>query len=189
LDEPFLIEKLKQGDESAFKQIVETWQDMVFNTALGILQNEEDAEDVAQEAFIQVFESIKSFKAESKFSTWLYRVTVSKALDHLRRKKRKKRFGYMQSLFGANNETIEKPDFQHPGVMLDNKERSAVLFKAIDRLPENQKIAFTLHKLEGLSYQEIGDVMKTSVSSVESLMHRAKNNLKKLLTDHYKNED
>lgn len=189
MDEPFLIEKLKQGDESAFKQIVETWQDMVFNTALGILQNEEDAEDVAQEAFIQVFESIKSFKAESKFSTWLYRVTVSKALDHLRRKKRKKRFGYMQSLFGANNETIEKPDFQHPGVMLDNKERSAVLFKAIDRLPENQKIAFTLHKLEGLSYQEIGDVMKTSVSSVESLMHRAKNNLKKLLTDHYKNED
>ena len=90
LDEQFLIEKLKQGDESAFKKILETWQDMVFNTAIGILQNAEDAEDVAQEVFVQIFESIKGFKAESKFSTWLYRITVSKALDHLRKKKRKK---------------------------------------------------------------------------------------------------
>lgn len=184
MDEQFLIEKLKQGDESAFKKIVETWQDMVYNTAIGILQNAEDAEDVAQEVFVQVFESIGSFKAESKFSTWLYRITVSKSLDHLRKKKRKKRFAYIQSIFGANNETvIEKPDFHHPGVTLDNKERASMLFRAIARLPENQKIAFTLHKVEGLSYQQISDIMKTTVSSVESLMHRAKNNLKKLLAE------
>lgn len=190
MDEQFLIERLKQGDEAAFKEIVETWQNMVYNTALGILQNEEDAEDVAQEAFVQVYESIKSFKAQSKLSTWLYRITVSKSLDHLRRKKRKKRFAYIQSLFGASGETvIEKPDFNHPGIVLDNKERAAVLFKAIDQLPENQKIAFTLHKVEGLSYQEISDVMKTSVSSVESLMHRAKNNLKKLLEGHYEDNN
>jgi len=190
LDEQFLIEKLKQGDEAAFKQIVEAWQNMVYNTALGILQNAEDAEDVAQEVFVQVYESIKTFKAESKLSTWLYRITVSKALDHLRRKKRKKRFAYVQSLFGADNETIvEKPDFHHPGVTLDNKERAAVLFKAINQLPENQKIAFTLHKLEGLSYREISDAMKTSVSSVESLIHRAKNNLKKWLAGHYENNN
>ncbi len=189
MDELILIEKLKQGDEAAFKQIVETWQNMVYNTALGILQNVGDAEDVAQEVFVQVFESVKSFKAESKFSTWLYRITVSKALDNLRKKKRKKRFAYVQSLFGADQTVIEKPDFHHPGVVLDNKERAAVLFKAINNLPENQKIAFTLHKLEGLSYQEISDVMRTSVSSVESLMHRAKNNLKKWLTGHYENEN
>jgi RNA polymerase sigma-70 factor (ECF subfamily) len=189
LDEKILIEKLKHGDESAFRQIVADWQNMVYNTAIGILQNAEDAEDVAQEVFVQVYESVKTFKAESKFSTWLYRITVSKALDHLRRKKRKKRFAYIQSLFGADNQTIiEKPDFNHPGVALDNKERAAVLFRAINQLPENQKIAFTLHKLEGLSYQEISEVMKTSVSSVESLMHRAKNNLKKWLTNHYENE-
>jgi len=189
LDEQFLIERLKQGDEAAFKKIVETWQDMVYNTAIGILQNAEDAEDVSQEVFVQVFESVKSFKAESKFSTWLYRITVSKALDHLRKKKRKKRFAYIQSIFGANNETvIDKPDFHHPGVTLDNKERAATLFKAINQLPENQKIAFTLHKLEGLSYQEISDIMKTSISSVESLMHRAKNNLKRLLTVDYERE-
>src|SRR6266705_475283 len=111
---------------------------MVYNTAIGILQNAEDAEEVAQEVFVQVYESVKTFKAESKFSTWLYRITVSKALDHLRRKKRKKRFAYIQSIFGANNEmVIEKPDFYHPGVALDNKERSTVLFKAIRKLPEN----------------------------------------------------
>jgi RNA polymerase sigma factor (sigma-70 family) len=186
LDEQFLIEKLRQGDEQAFKQVVESCQNMVYNTALGILQNEEDAEDVAQEAFVQAYESIGNFKAESKLSTWLYRITVSKALDHLRRKKRKKRFAYVQSLFGAENQVIvEKPDFNHPGVKLDNKERAAILFKAIGELPENQKIAFTLHKLEGLSYQEISEVMETSVSSVESLMHRAKNNLKKWLIGHY----
>ncbi len=189
MDELILIEKLKQGDEAAFEQIVETWQNMVYNTALGILQNTGDAEDVAQEVFVQVFESIKSFKAESKFSTWLYRITVSKALDNLRKKKRKKRFAYIQSLFGTDQAIIEKPDFHHPGVVLDNKERAAVLFKAINHLPENQKIAFTLHKLEGLSYGEISEVMKTSVSSVESLMHRAKNNLKKWLIGHYKNEN
>ena len=186
MDEKFLIEKLKQGDESAFKKIVETWQDMVYNTAIGILQNAEDAEDVAQEVFVQVYESIKGFKAESKLSTWLYRITVSKSLDHLRKKKRKKRFAYIQSIFGANNEmVVEKPDFHHPGVTLDNKERAAVLFGAINQLPPNQKIAFTLNKLEGLSYQEISEVMNTSISSVESLIHRAKNNLRKLLTKHY----
>ena len=184
MDEQILIEKLKQGDEAAFKQVVETWQNMVYNTALGILQNAEDAEDVAQEVFVQAFQSVKTFKAESKFSTWLYRITISKALDHLRRKKRKKRFGYVQSLFGAD-QNIEQPDFHHPGVVLDNKERAAILFKAIDHLPENQKIAFSLHKLEGLSYQEISEVMKTTLSSVESLMHRAKNNLKKWLEKYY----
>ena len=189
MDDQLLIEQLKQGDEAAFKKIVETWQDMVYNTAIGILQNAEDAEDVAQEVFVQVFESVGSFKAEAKFSTWLYRITVSKALDHLRKKKRKKRFAYIQSIFGANNETlIEKPDFHHPGVTLDNKERATMLFNAIARLPENQKIAFTLHKVEGLSYQEISDIMKTTVSSVESLMHRAKNNLKKMLAGDYERE-
>jgi len=190
LDERLLVEQLKKGDEAAFKQIVESWQNMVYNTALGILQNAEDAEDVAQEVFVQVFESVRTFKAEAKFSTWLYRITVSKSLDHLRKKKRKKRFAYIQSLFGSDDKpVIEAPDFHHPGVTLDNKERSAVLFKAISQLPENQKIAFTLHKLEGLSYQEISEVMKTSVSSIESLMHRAKNNLKKWLITNYENDD
>jgi RNA polymerase sigma factor (sigma-70 family) len=186
LEEGLLIDRLKRADESAFKVIVETWQDMVYNTALGILQNAEDAEDTAQEVFTQVFQSIHTFKGDSKFSTWLYRITTSKALDHLRRLKRKKRFAVIQRLFGDNNEvTVDPPDFHHPGVSLDNKENAAAVFKAVEKLPENQKIAFTLNKLEGLSYQEISEIMETSVSSVESLLHRAKTNLRKWLEDFY----
>ena len=94
----------------------------------------------------------------------------------------------MQSLFGHDQkEAIEKPDFNHPGVKLDNKEKAAVLFKAMKQLPENQRIAFTLHKVEGLSYHEISEVMNTTVPAVESLMHRAKANLRKWLENHYIN--
>ena len=95
----------------------------------------------------------------------------------------------MKSLIGEQNEVLENPpDFNHPGVSLDNKENAKVLFSAIAALPENQRIAFTLNKVEGLSYQEVSDVMKTTVSSVESLMHRAKNNLRKTLEAYYKNQ-
>ena len=188
MNELDLIERLKKGDDAAFKIIVDTWQDMVYNTSLGIVQNTEDAQDVAQEVFVQVYESVNQFKGDSKFSTWLYRIAVTKSLDHIRKKKRKKRFAFVQSLFGVNEEEIRhEPDFHHPGISLENKEKAAVLFQAIDKLPDNQKTAFTLHKLEGISYQEVAEIMETSVSSVESLMHRAKGNLKKILTDYYQN--
>lgn len=102
-------------------------------------------------------------------------------------KKRKKRFAFVKSLFGEDSEVlVHPPDFNHPGVQLDKKEDAAVLFEAIRELPRNQRIAFTLHKVEGLSYQEVSEVMKTSISSVESLMHRAKTNLRKNLENHYK---
>ena len=177
-----LIQQLRDGDEQAFKILVETYQDMVFNTAIGIVQNAEDAEDVAQEVFIRIFRSIHSFKGESKLSTWIYRITTSCALDMLRSRKSKKRFAFLQRLFGDGNDPMyEVPDFYHPGVAMDQKENAARLFKAINQLPENQKVAFTLHKLEDLSYQEVSEVMQTSVSAVESLMHRAKQNLRKIL--------
>ena len=186
LNEWNLIERLKKGDEAAFKEIVESSQGLVYNTALGIVQNPEDAEDVTQEVFVQLYESIKSFKGESKLSTWLYRITVSKAMDHLRKKKRKKRFAYVQSLFGANDELVhDPPDFVHPGVSLDNKEKAKELFKAIDQLPAKQKIAFTLNRIEGLSYQEISEIMKLTVASVESLLHRARKNLRNNLETYY----
>ena len=190
LNEWNLIERLKKGDEAAFKEIVESSQGLVYNTALGIVQNPEDAEDVTQEVFVQLYESIKTFKGESKLSTWLYRITVSKAMDHLRKKKRKKRFAYVQSLFGANDELIhDPPDFAHPGVSLDNKEKAKELFKAIDQLPAKQKIAFTLNRIEGLSYQEISEIMKLTVASVESLLHRARKNLRKNLETYYLQND
>ena len=182
MNELELIQGLRNGNETAFKYLVDNYQDRVFNTAIGIVQNAEDAEDVAQEVFIQVYRSIHQFKGEAKLSTWLYRIATTRALDLLRSRKSKKRFGFMQRLFGEGNEPLhELPDFNHPGVALDRKESAARLFKAIAQLPDNQKTAFTLHKLEDLSYQEVSDVMQTSVPAVESLMHRAKQNLRKIL--------
>jgi RNA polymerase sigma factor (sigma-70 family) len=186
LNELELIQKLRAGDELAFKSLVENYQDLVYNTALGVVQNSEDAEDVAQEVFIQVFRSIDQFKGDARLSTWIYRITTTKALDHIRSRRRKKRFAFITSLFGPNDELVHEPvDFQHPGVALDRKEQAALLFKMIDQLPDNQKVAFTLHKTEELSYQEIADVMQLSVSAVESLLFRARQNLRKLLEKHY----
>jgi RNA polymerase sigma-70 factor (ECF subfamily) len=186
LNELELIQQLRAGDEGAFKTLVANYQDLVYNTALGIVQNSEDAEDVAQEVFIQVYRSIDQFKGDARLSTWIYRITTTKALDHIRSRKRKKRFAFITSLFGPNDELVHEPvDFQHPGVTLDRKEQAALLFRMIEQLPENQKVAFTLHKTEELSYQEIADVMQLSVSAVESLLFRARQNLRKLLEKYY----
>ncbi len=182
MTEQELIIGLKNRQEDAFKVLVETRQAIVYNTILGFLQNPMDAEDVTQDVFIKIYESIGQFKGESALTTWVYRVAVTSSLEFIRRKKRKKRFGFISPLWGEDNEqTVELPDFHHPGVLLDQREMSATLFKAIKKLPENQQIAFILNKLEGLSYQEVAEIMKTSLSAVESLIHRAKTNLKELL--------
>jgi RNA polymerase sigma factor (sigma-70 family) len=183
LTELELIEGLKRGDQSAFRVLVEKYQDLVYNTALGVVQNAPDAEDVAQEVFIQIFRSIATFKSEAKLSTWIYRITTTRALDLLRARKSKKRFGLLKRLWETEEENPldSIKDFNHPGVALERKEDAAKLFEAIGQLPENQKVAFVLHKLEGLSYQAISEIMDNTVPAVESLMHRARLNLKKLL--------
>lgn len=190
MNQPELIIQLQQGEESAFRGIVDEWQDMVFNTAMGIVQNEQDADDITQEAFIQVHQSISSFKGDSKFSTWLYRITVSKALDHEKKRRRKKRFAFVQGLFGrSGEESIEIPNYNHPGVLLENKECANELLKAMKQLPDKQRIAFTLNKLEGQSYQETAEIMNTTLYAVESLMGRAKLNLQKYLREYFHQPD
>ncbi|MBM3414591.1 MAG: RNA polymerase sigma factor [Bacteroidetes bacterium] len=182
-EELALIEQLKQGDETAFRTLVEQYQDLVYNTALGIVQNESDAEDVAQEVFIQVYRSIGSFKSVAKLSTWIYRITTTRSLDLLRARKSKKRFGLLKRLWETEQESpVENiSDFNHPGVSLERKEEAAQLMAAIAQLSKNQKVAFVLHKLEGLSYLDIAEVMRISLPAVESLIHRARLNLRKIL--------
>ncbi len=186
MNEQQLIQALQNGDAKAFTQILDAYQNLVYNTILGITQSKEDAEDIAQEVFVQVYESVYQFKGESKFSTWLYRIAITKSLDWQRKRKRKKRFAIIESLFGINNEVKhESVTFYHPGVALANKEQAAVLFKAIQQLPETQQIVFTLNKVEGLSYQEVAEVLQVTVASVEALLHRAKQNLRKKLQQYH----
>ncbi len=188
MEEAELIRLLANRDEGAFKILIRDYSERVYNTALSIVQNEHDAEDVTQEVFIEVFQSIGKFKSESRLTTWIYRIAVTKSLEFIRKKKRQKRHGILSSLFKKNEtEPIKEAiHFHHPGAQLENKERLAILFAAINQLPENQKTAFLLSKTENLSYAEISEIMRLSVSSVESLLFRAKQNLRKLLEDYYK---
>ena len=191
MDETHFISLLKSKDPTAFHELVDLFRDRIYNTSLGLLHDLEDAEDITQEVFIEVFQSIDGFRGRSKLTTWIYRITVQKSLEVIRKRNRKKRSAKIYSLFGKEDmisATSDSP-FYHPGVRLENKERSSILFKAISRLPENQQAAYTLHKIENLSYAEIAEIIKVSISSVESLMFRAKQNLQKSLSDYYeKNE-
>lgn len=184
-----LIIPLQQGCQVAFKQLVDAYQERVINTCLGFVPNMQDAEDICQEAFIEIYRSIHKFRGDAKLSTWIYRVAVTKSLDHLKAKKRKKRISFLQSLVGADNQPIEvKDEFNHPGVALENKERTKVLFAAIEKLPDNQRITYTLNKIEGMPYKEVAEVLQITLSSVESLMFRAKKNLQKSLRAYYEKE-
>ena len=188
MEENQLITRLKAKDEVAFKYLVEKYQRQVYNTVLSILQNAEESEDVSQEVFIEIYHSIAGFNGNSKLSTWIYRIASTKALELYRQNHAQKRFSFLTSLFGKDKNELrfDAPDFDHPGIQLENKENAAILFKAIDKLPENQKLAFNLYNIEGLSYLEISEVIQSSVSSVESLIFRAKGNLKVSLQHYYK---
>jgi RNA polymerase sigma factor (sigma-70 family) len=187
LTEDNLIGLLKLGDPEAFRALVDQYSGRVFNTALGLLNNREDAEDTTQEVFTEVFRSVRQFRQQSKLSTWIYRIAVSKSLEFRRSRNRKKRSASMADLFGREQQlNVPGNDpFYHPGVSLERKEMAARLFEALRQLPDTQRSAFTLSKLENLSYSEIAEVMKVSVSSVESLLFRAKQKLHKILEKYY----
>ena len=148
---------------------------------LQVLNNKEDSEDLTQEVFVEVYKSLASFRGESKLSTWIYRIAVTKSLDFIRRKKRKKRFGIIKKVFNADDsfEDIIDDNNPDPEVRLEELDRIKILNEALGTLPENQRAAFTLSKYDEISYKEIAEILDTTIPSVESLIHRAKNNLKK----------
>jgi len=188
MSETEIIHKLQQGNEQAFKQLVENYQKLVVNTCFGIVHNSEDAQDIAQEVFIEVFRSIQNFRADAKLTTWLYRIAVNRSLNFIRDNKRRKWFQSFEVGHDKNAQfkEIEASHHETPASELENKQRATLLHQAIDSLAENQKVAFTLNKYEDLSYKEISEVMDLSVSSVESLIHRAKISLQKKLYTCYK---
>jgi len=191
VEEQKFIEALREGTNEAYGRLLDEYRQKVFGTCISFVPNKEDAEDIAQDVFVEVFNSISKFKGNSKLSTWIYRISVNKSLEFIRKKNTKKRFGFMQSLLG-NDIPIDRSsyftEFKHPGIQLENKEKNEILFAAINRLPEAQRIVYTLNKIDDLSYQEVSEVTKKSISSIESLLFRAKKNLQKLLFDYYKKD-
>jgi RNA polymerase sigma-70 factor (ECF subfamily) len=189
MSEKEIIVGLKKKDPLVFKTFVEQNQNMVVNTCFGLLRNHEDAEDIAQDVFIEVYESINSFREESKLSTWLYRISINKCLNLIKKNKYKKWFFNFQSHEDKEKRIIQIVDKKSidPHIDMEQKERADILHNALETLSENQKTVFTLSKYEKLSNKEIAIVLNTSVSSVESLIHRAKKNLRKKLYKYYKN--
>ena len=192
MEEQKFIKLLKEGKQSAFNRLLDDYQQKVFSTCISFVPNKEDAEDIAQEVFLEIFKSISRFKGDSKLSTWIYRIATNKCLEFIRKKNTKKRFAFMQSILGneiALDKTTYFTEFNHPGIVLENKEKSAIIFKAINSLSENQRAIFTLAKIDGKSYQEIKEITGKSLSSVESVMFRAKKGLQEKLSFFYKSEN
>ncbi|MCL7753460.1 RNA polymerase sigma factor [Polaribacter sp. Z022] len=192
MSEENFINQLRAGKQNAYSQLLDDYQQKVFGTCISFIPNKEDAEDVAQEVFLEVFKSINKFKGESKLSTWIYRIATNKCLEFIRKKNTKKRFAFMQTILG-NEIPLDKTSYftevNHPGILLENKEKSATIFKAINTLPESQRVVFTLAKIDGKSYQEIVEITGKSLSSVESIMFRAKKGLQQKLEYFYKSEN
>lgn len=168
-------------DNFSFKEIYENHSDMVYNLCLNYLQNTSDAEEVTQDTFVKVYQQIERFNQQSSLKTWIYRISINLCLDFLKAKKRQKRFGFHIPLFGSDQGAVYPTlsDFNHPGVLLEDKEALKELFKQINSLPHNQKTALILKTIEGLSQKEIAVILNVSVKSVESLLSRAKENLRK----------
>jgi RNA polymerase sigma-70 factor, ECF subfamily len=190
MEQETLILRLKRNDPGAFKELVDLYQNRIINTCYRFLFNREDAEDTAQEVFLDAYNAVASFKGDSTVSTWLYRIAVNRSIDSIRKKKRKKRFAPVKSLFvmEEKGEELRAPSSENPVLNLEQEERMRVLQEAIDTLPENQKVVFTLSKCDGVSNKEIARILEISLSSVESLMHRAKKNLRKKLFHYFERD-
>lgn len=183
MNEQELIKELHAGNLAAFKQLYDATSSMVFNVALRMLQNRQDAEDVTQDVFVQAYKSIRSFKADARLSTWLYRIAVNRSLNHQRDSKRKRWRSLdtdSESGEGASLESLLADD-DTPDRIIEKKETEGIVQAAINSLPEQQRVALILHRYEDMPYEEIARVMEVSVASVESRLHRAKQALAKKL--------
>ena len=171
MTDPELIEGILQRDRKAFQYLVNHYQKQVIKSAYYFLGNMEEAEDLAQEIFMEIIDSIDKFRGSAALSTWIYRITVNRSLNRVKRNKKRDIFARI---------TGKEPSVINPN--METRETREIIYREIRRLPENQRIAFTLHKFEDIPYKEIAAIMQLSLSSVESLIHRAKINLQKKLT-------
>lgn len=174
-----------QKNQFDLNKIYQAHKVLVYNVAMNYLQNVEDAEEVTQDVFVKVYQSLDSFKEESHIKTWIYRITINQSLDFIKKKNSKKRFFVFGKKTDNDYEYNNSSNFEHPGIVLENQENAKILFEAINTLPENQKTAFILAKVDGLSNPEVAEIMEMSISAIESLVFRAKNSLKDKLSNKF----
>ncbi|MDF1696161.1 MAG: RNA polymerase sigma factor [Saprospiraceae bacterium] len=151
-----------------------------YSIVMSYVKNEEDAEEIIQDTILSALRKINGFKSESSLKTWVYRIAINKSIDAIKFKNRSKRAGNVISLQSTQNQgnmTISCSTYDHPEKKLISKEKVEILFSGINQLPENQKKALTLTKLEYLSMKEVAGIMDVTPKAVESLLSRGKKNL------------
>jgi len=178
-----LMARIAKGDTDAFEILVNRHQTSVLNLIYRFIGDRTQAKDLAQEVFLRVWQAAKSYEPKAKFTTWIYCITANLCLNELKSARRKKLFQFLRS--DADNEIHGEKDFPDgspsPEDLLLAKERSHQITKALQNLPENQRMAVILKRYDDLSYEEIARVMGCSVPAVESLLVRAKRTLKEKL--------
>jgi RNA polymerase sigma-70 factor, ECF subfamily len=183
-----IINRILAGERNNYQLLVERYQSMVFRICLGFVHSKEDADDLTQEVFILAYQSLMKFKGEASFSTWLYRIAVNASLNKVRGLSRFNFLKPIDSLFSFGKEVDTHPDLlaKDPEEILLQAEQAEWVQKALDSLPAKQRTAIVLSKYDDLSQKEIAKVLKTSEGAVESLLQRARKNLKEKLVKDYK---
>ena len=175
-DEQALIQRCKDGDVGAFDELVRMYEKRVFNCALRIAGNYNDASDIAQEAFIRAFNSIQTFRGDAKFATWIYRIVTNVYLDE-RKKSKSHRLCSLDDYIELDENPVARQiedDSPTPDVVMETKERAQALQSAICSLPDYQRIILTLYHSQHRSYEEIAEVLQLPIGTVKSRLNRAR---------------
>jgi len=189
VQETDLLKKIASGDVQAFKTLFESYQPSVFNLCYRFAKNRQEAEDLCQEVFFKIYLAAKTFGQQSKISTWIYRITINLCLNYKRRLNK-------LSFFSISDRTDERKSLKEslvlaeenqPDHLVELKEKEKIVQAAINSLPKNQRTALILQRYENMSLQEIAQVMNSSVSSIQSRLARAKENLCQRLLPYLKN--
>ncbi len=179
------IARAQQGDKDAYRILVEAYQDRVFGLALSMVRNREQAEDLTQEIFVKVYFALSSFKGDSAFYTWLYRISSNACLDYLR-KNRLPEVSLDQGLEADQErtrlQTLPAPTSEHPESVL---EKEGEVTKLLEILTADQRLILTLREAQGYSYEEIADMLKCGVNTVKSKLFRAREALQRAYRDKY----
>lgn len=184
-----LLRGIAVKDHSAFSELVSRYQDMVYNTCLGLTGDPVMAQDAAQEVFIQLYRKASSFRFESRVSTWIYRIAVNTSLNWLRRQRKFRLFASLSAVSPEEHlqDVVAKTQASdRPEAAWERKEEKELLLKAIAALTPGQRVVLVLHKLEGLTSQEIAEIQGVSRAVVEGRIRRAKQSLKKKIISRLK---
>jgi len=179
-----LIEKIKTGDVHSFKVLFEKYQESIYNLCFRFVNSKEEAEDLCQDVFFKIYRVAQTFQHKSQLSTWIYRITVNFCLNHQRKRKRYNWLSLGNSedqIKDASISNLHIPLKEQPDQFVEIKEREKIVQNAINTLPKNQRMALILQRYEGMSIQEVAGVLDCSVSSIQSRLARAKENLAKKL--------